>query len=359
MTSLSSGYLLKNQAVRNRVVFPPVVCFHYAGEDGLVTDRNADHYRQVAAGGAGIVITEATAVRPEGRLASFQLGIWSDHHIEGHARIARAVGEQGAVSLLQIHHAGLLTSDKVSEVAKGPSPDPKSPRSASMTADEIAETGEAFIQAAVRAQKAGYHGVELHGAHGYLLNQFASPVYNQRTDEYGGTFGNMMRLATGIIRGIRNACGEDFIIGYRMGANTPTLDDGIRVARHLENAGVDILHVSHGGNLLNLPRPPADFDFNWIVYSGTVIRSGAGIPVIAVNEIRTGERADWLLENDLVDFVALGRPQLADPEWTNHVLGEQPVNPCLVCKPKCRWYENSSLCPARKISAKAGVERSS
>jgi 2,4-dienoyl-CoA reductase-like NADH-dependent reductase (Old Yellow Enzyme family) len=325
-----------------------VVCFHYSGDDGLVTQRNQDHYREVAEGGAGIVITEATAVWRDGRLAPFQLGMWADKQIPGMAAIAQTVKSAGALSLLQIHHAGLVTPESVHPVAKAPSADPANPRSVSLEPDEIVLLRDAFISAAFRAKLAGYHGVELHGAHGYLLNQFATSLFNKRSDEYGGNPENNLRLAVEIIRGIRQSCGPDFVIGYRMGANSPTLDDGIRVATILQEAGVDILHVSHGGSLQNIPRPPHDFPFNWIVYSGTMIRKAVQIPVIVVNEIKTEERANWLIENDLAEFIALGRPQLADPGWVNKVrMGVEPHR-CLSCKPKCRWYENSLLCPARR-----------
>jgi 2,4-dienoyl-CoA reductase-like NADH-dependent reductase (Old Yellow Enzyme family) len=264
------------------------------------------------------------------------------------ANIAQIVSSAGALSLLQIHHAGLVTPESVHPVAKAPSADPANPRSVSMEPDEIVALRDAFIAAAVRAKLAGYHGVELHGAHGYLLNQFASSLFNKRDDDYGGTPGKNLRLASEIIHGIRQSCGPEFMIGYRMGANSPTLDDGIRVANILQEAGIDILHVSHGGSLQNIPRPPRDFPFNWIVYSGTVIRKSVQIPVIVVNEIKTPERANWLIENDLTDFIALGRPQLADPAWVNKVKTGILPNHCLSCKPKCRWYENSQLCPARR-----------
>jgi 2,4-dienoyl-CoA reductase-like NADH-dependent reductase (Old Yellow Enzyme family) len=348
MPTLFSDFTLKGLKVKNRIVFPPVVCFHWAGDDGTVTNRNVEHYHQMAAGGAGIIITEATAVWKDGRLAPFQLGIWSDEHIAGMSRIASAVKQEGAVSLLQIHHAGLLTSEKVCAVAKAPSVDDKNIRSEELTTREIAEITQAFISGAVRARKAGYDGVELHGAHGYLLNQFASSLFNRRVDEYGGNLVNNMKLATDIIAGIRYECGNDFIIGYRLGANSPSLDDGIEIARHLEKAGVDILHVSHGGSLLNLPRTPKDFEFNWIVYSGTVIKTRVNIPVIVVNDIKTPERAKWLIENEQADFVAIGKPQLADPDWVNNVHQNKEINTCFSCKPKCRWYEDSALCPARK-----------
>jgi NADPH2 dehydrogenase len=354
MPSLFSEFVLKSHTVRNRIVFPPVVCFHYAGSDGLVTDRNVNHYADRSAGGPGIIITEATAVMVEGRLAPFQLGIWSDAHIPGLARIAETVKRNGALSLIQIHHAGLISPASVTETPGGPSADEKKPGSRTLSAEETGWIRDAFIAGALRAKKAGFDGVELHGAHGYLLSQFASSFFNKREDEYGGTFDGRMKLATDIIKGIRAVCGDDFVIGYRLGANAPALDDGVEIALHLEKTGVDLLHVSHGGSLLNLPRTPKDFEFNWIVYSGSVVHEKVTIPVITVNEIKTPERAAWLIENGKADFVALARPQMADPSWANHVKNNEPINECLYCKPKCRWYENSDLCPAVKRLLKEG-----
>jgi 2,4-dienoyl-CoA reductase-like NADH-dependent reductase (Old Yellow Enzyme family) len=356
MDAIFQSYELKGNIIKNRIVFPPVVCFHYAGMDGVVTQRNIDHYKEVSENGPGIIIAEATAVCEDGRLAPFQLGIWSDQHIDGMGEIARVVRSSGSLALLQIHHAGLVTPESVHPVAKAPSVDEKNQRSAELTIEEIHLITEAFINGAVRAMKAGFHGIELHGAHGYLLNQFASSLFNHRGDEYGGTLEKNLRFAREIITGIRGACGEGFIIGYRLGANSPTLEDGVRIARMLRDAGVDLLHVSHGGNLQNLPRPPKDFDYNWIVYSGVTVHNSVDIPVIVVNEIKTRERANWLIENNLTDFVAIGRPQLADPHWVNALYHNQAPNPCLSCKPKCRWYEESSLCPARRKAANVHPE---
>lgn len=346
MPTLFSEFQLKGFTIKNRIVFPPVVCFRYAGSDGIVVDRNLAHYKARAEGGPGIIITEATAVWKDGRLAPFQLGIWSDEHIPGLSRISEIVKKNNVLSLIQIHHAGVISPASVTKTPGGASADEKIPGSRSLPVDEIRLIRDAFIAGAMRAKKAGFDGVELHGAHGYLLTQFASSFFNKREDEYGGDFKGRMKLATEIIKGIRSVCGESFIIDYRLGANSPILEDGIEIAKYLETLGVDILHVSHGGSLQNLPRPPKDFDFNWIVYSGSVIRTHVKIPVITVNEIKTPERASWLIENEKADFVALARPQMADPSWANHVKNNEPINLCLSCKPRCRWFEDSNLCPA-------------
>jgi 2,4-dienoyl-CoA reductase-like NADH-dependent reductase (Old Yellow Enzyme family) len=347
MADIFSDFRIKGHVIKNRVVLPPMVTPHYSGADGLVTNRNISHYNERAQGGFGLMIVEATAVQEQGRLATYQLGLWDDKFIPGMGSLAKEIKQTGAVALVQIHHAGLVTPETVSPFCLAPSEDPQNPRSRMLSVTEIGTIRHAFTAAAIRAQKSGFDGVEIHGAHGYLLGQFASDHFNRRTDDYGGSLENRLRLATGIIRDIQEACGNDFIVGYRMGANAPLLEDGIAIAKHLEALGIDYLHVSHGGSLMNLPRPPKDFEFNWIVYSGTVVKASVSLPVITVNEIKTAERANYLVENGMADFVAIGRPALADPEWVNHVRNQEPVNICSSCKPKCRWYENSDLCPAR------------
>lgn len=345
---LFSGFTLKGLKVRNRIVFPPMVCFGFTDDNGLAGPENVEHYRLRAESGAGIIITEATAVLKEGRTTNVQLGIWSDDHIPGHSGISSVVRGHGAVSILQLHHAGLITPLDVSTIAAGPSMEAGKPNTREFSHYEVGEVAIAFIRGAIRAKAAGYDGIELHGAHGYLLNQFANTSWNHRTDEYGGSLENRLRLATNIIKGIRKECGNEFIIGYRMGANTPALEDGIEVAKILESLGIDYIHVSHGGNLKNLPRPPRDFDYNWIVWSGARVKASVRIPVIAVNEIRTASRADDLIAGGYADFVSIGRPQLADPFWVKNTEFGLEINACMNCKPRCRWYESRKLCPAYK-----------
>ena len=345
---LFSRFTLKGFRVKNRIVFPPMVCFGYTDDNGFVSPRHLEHYRLRAESGAGIIITEATAINKNGRTAPSQLGVWSDEHIAGLSEIATIVRGHGAVSLLQIHHAGLVSPPSVNPVPAGPSAEKDKPASRELTLGEIRDVTRNFILGAHRAREAGFDGVELHGAHGYLLNQFANPLWNHRTDEFGGGFENRIRLATDIIRGIRENCGADFILGYRLGANTPLLEDGIRVALYLESLGIDYLHISHGGSLQNLPRPPKDFEYNWIVYSGVRVKQNVSLPVIVVNEIKTPERANYLIGSGQADFVSLGRPQLADPHWVRHIQHGEEINICLSCKPRCRWYESSDLCPAQK-----------
>ena len=279
MNALFREFELKGLKVKNRIVMPPLVNFNWSDDNGFVTERHIKHYERRAKGEAGIIIVEATAINKNGRLLPTQLGIWSDEHIEGMKKITTACHKYGTVILLQIHHGGLNTHPKAAERAAGPSVDPNKSRSYSLSVEEIKKLTHDFIEGAVRAKKAGFDGVEIHGAHMYLLCQFATPLVNKRTDEYGETLEGRLKFAKDIITGIRNETGTDFIISYRLGANAPGLEDGINIANELEHYGVNILHVSHGG-MNNPVEIPPNFNYNWIVFSGTEIKKHVHIPVI-------------------------------------------------------------------------------
>lgn len=345
MKILFSPITIKSQTIKNRIVLPPIVNFGWAEEDGFATDRHIAHYEAVAKGGAGIIIVEATCVLKEGRIFSYQLGAWSDDHIKGLKRITDACHKHNTVILLQIQHSGLNTRKAVAEKAMGPSIDPTNERSHAMTIDEIKTVEQAFINAAIRAQKAGFDGIELHGAHGYLLNQFATSALNKRTDEYGGSVENRLRLASDIIKGIRKSCGNNFIIDYRMGANSPTLADGIENALYIEKQGIDLLHVSHGGAAGIVPEVPADFPNNWIVYCGLVVKKSVTLPIVTVNEIKTPEKASWLLNNGCADFVAIGRDMLCDYDWAKKAQNNESIYYCISCKPQCKRFAKADSCP--------------
>ncbi|HLP47756.1 MAG TPA: NADH:flavin oxidoreductase [Candidatus Kapabacteria bacterium] len=348
MNSLFKPIKLKSVEIKNRVVLPPMVCFGWAEENGFVNDCHVTHYEKIAEGGAGIIIVEATCVEKNGRIIKSQLGIWSDNHIEGLRKITTACRAYGAIMLLQIHHSGLVTSSSIADKAVGPSVDPNNSRTHALSLAEIHDLQNAFTSAAIRAKQAGFHGVELHGAHGYLLNQFATPAINKREDEYGQTLAGRLKFASAIIEGIRKSLGDDFIIGYRLGSNSPTLADGIEIAQYLEIAGVDIIHASHGGQTGIIPDVPENFAYNGIVYSGTEIKKHVNIPVIVVNEIKTPERASYLIEHQMADFTAIGKDMLTDPRWVKKAMNNEPIDYCIHCQPKCKRYENPDLCPVFK-----------
>lgn len=345
MNKLFSPITIKSHTIKNRIALPPIVNFGWSEEDGFVTDKHVAHYEAIAKGGAGIIIVEATCVLKEGRIFSYQLGVWSDEHIEGLKRITDACHKHNAIVLLQIQHSGLNTRKVIADKAMGPSIDPTNDRSHAMTMDEIKTVENAFIDAAIRAQKAGFDGIELHGAHGYLLNQFATSALNKRTDEFGGSVENRLRLASNIIKGIAKQCGDNFIIDYRMGANSPTLADGIENAKFLEKQGVDILHVSHGGATGVTPEIPVDFPNNWIVYCGSEVKKQVKVPIITVNEIKSPERANWLINNGCADFVAIGRDMLCDYDWVKKAQTNESIDYCISCKPQCKRFAKANSCP--------------
>ena len=217
---------------RNRICIPPMVIYKISDESGMVKPQNVAHYRALAKGGAGLIIQEATCISPEGRLSEDQLGIWSDDQIPGLREITEVVHQEGCPIFVQLHHAGLVSigqdtlcpSDYAMDTKKGWK------NGHEMTRDDILRVRDAFIQAAVRAEKAGYDGVELHGCHGCLLCQFLNNRVNRRTDEYGKT----ERLVLEILEGIRASVRPDFVVGIRLGAFEPTLEDGIAHAKILQ-----------------------------------------------------------------------------------------------------------------------------
>jgi len=318
-----------------------MVCFGWSKDDGIVSQEHVNHYEALAKGGAGLIVVEATCVTKSGRLADTQLGIWSDEHILGLKKIADVCHRHQAVVLIQIHHAGFKTPPSVTQSPMAPS-EYKGARA--LTFDEIQGIKEDFIAAALRAKEAGFDGVELHGAHGYLISQFLSPVINKRNDMYGGSFSAMMEFPRQIIKGIKEKTGKDFILACRMGCNEPDYEEGIEIAREYEKLGVDLLHVSAGIPGQELPKAPEDFEYNWIVYGGTLIKQNVNIPVIVVNDIRTPQRAEYLIENNLADFAAIGKGHLVDPEWSLKAQSNLEIISCIKC-PKCQWFVDGKHCP--------------
>jgi NADPH2 dehydrogenase len=364
MINLFSEISLRNHKIKNRIVMPPMVCAGFTEEDGLLTIKNIERYRERARGGVGLIIVEATCVDPAGKLSKTQLGLWSDDQIRGFSRLAEYCHEHEAKVLVQIHHAGLA-------VAEGVTADPLAPsdfegkskvgrdiKARALTLDEIHQLQDKFVAAALRAQKAGLDGVELHGAHGYLISQFFSPLINKRQDEYGGSLINRARFAAELIARIRQATGPDFLITCRIGCDEPDIQGSIALAQELEKAGVDMLHISTGitnflaGETLH-PAVPPYFHYNWIVYGGTLVKEKVKVPVIVVNSIRTPLEATYLVEQGYADFVAVGRGLLVDHEWANKGQKYLPVVTCNQCK-ACAYRIQGNRCPQTKIRKNKG-----
>ncbi|WIV12978.1 NADH:flavin oxidoreductase [Proteiniborus sp. MB09-C3] len=346
MSSLFTSQKIKNLEVKNRIVLPPMVCFTFASENGFVSEKNIKHYEAMAKGGSGLIIVEAACVNKSGRLSTDQLGIWSDDYIDGLRRLAQVCHEHGAKVTIQLHHAGLRTSKLINEDTITSSDYDNGKISArAMTKEEIHALEEDFINAAIRAEKAGFDGVELHGAHSYLMTQFFSTKVNKRTDEYGGSLDNRLRFTQEILEGIKQKVSDDFIVGIRMGSNENDLETSIDMAKKFEAMGMDYLHISTGFDNTPIDQEiPEDFPCNWIVYGAAKIKEYVSIPVIAVNSIKTAEAANYLIDNNLVEFVAIGRAQLADHDFVNHIKENEPIITCLRCKP-CKWFTNGDNCP--------------
>lgn len=343
---MNDAFYIRNTRISNRICLPPMVIFGYSDESGMVTEKNIEHYRALAKGGAGLIIQEATCVAPEGKLSANQLGIWSDAQIDGHRKIQEAVHSEGKAIVMQIHHAGVV----------GISDDPMCPSDyrideetlhkygREMRLEEVEAMIRAFVEAGHRAYRAGYDGVELHGCHSYLLSQFFNSRVNKRTDAYR----DPIHLVGQIIDGIRAVTPENFIIGIRLGAYEPTLADGVRHAKALEAAGIDFIDVSYGFAREAEIECPQDWGYKDIVHAAGEIKKHVQVPVFAVNGICTPQEAQGILESTDVDMVDIGRSMLVDMEWANKALRGEMPGKCLHCK-VCTWRVNPEGCAGRKL----------
>lgn len=354
--------------------------------DGKPTEKMMDYYEERAKGGTGLIITEITRINDKTGAAAFaQLSVSSDEQIAPLSELAERIHKHGAKLFVQLHHPGRqnvgllvgtvplsikmenLTNGAFGKLlykltpAVGPTllkndivPSSVAPskcepayfaggRVRALSHDEIKELERNFIDGAVRVKKAGADGVELHASHGYLLQQFLSPVTNHRTDEYGGCFENRMRFISNIIRGIRKACGSDFPLIVRLTVDEcyamigqPEkgygFDEGVKIAKALEELGVDAIDVSSAGyDTFNFWLEPVSFEPGWRKYMAKAVKDAVSIPVIAANLIRSPEQAARQIEEGTQDFVSLGRPHIADPEWANKAQNHETIRRCICC----------------------------
>ncbi|MDP4145302.1 MAG: NADH:flavin oxidoreductase [Bacillota bacterium] len=343
MADLFSPIKIKQTTIQNRIVLPPICCFNWSDDTGFISDKHILHYERRAQGGTGTIILEPHCVRKDGRISSSQLGIWSDDHIKGIKQVVEKCHEYDSIVLVQLHYSGLIPIQSADNLDSAYYTDGEMQASL-LTIGEIHELQRSFVDAAVRAKKAGADGIELHGSHRQLLDQFVSPFFNTRMDEYGGSLSNRLRFSIEIIDKIRKATGENFIISYKLGANQPSIEAGIEIAKLLERKGIDLLHVSISRTSKETQKVPKSFRYSWLVYMGTEIRKHVKVPVIVVGSIYEPEEATYLIENDLADFAAIGKGLLVDPIWAYKAQYKQMVKPCLNCT-KCSGFTDYSLCP--------------
>jgi len=349
MSKISDSIKINKLVAKSRILMPPLVCFNWADKEGFQTVDRAKHYGDRARGGTGVIVIEATAISKEGRILETELGLWRDEHIEQFEKMAKSCHDENSIVLVQLVHAGMkAVGDTVysSSVQKV-----KRKNCEAMTLEHIEEVKKDFISAAVRAHKAGLDGIEIHGAHGYLLSQFTSKETNHREDIYGGNLDCRTKLSIEIVKAVRKATSEDFIIGYRFGVNDPTFAEDIEFAKVLESLGVDLLNVSAGIGADDVIVPEA-FKESSITYMGTRIKEHVNIPVAAVSGIRHPEQAHDLLGKNLVDFVAVGRGLLADPNWTKKAIAGEDVDVCYHCRPWCKYAKDGHKCPWRVLEQK-------
>jgi len=345
MPDLLSSYTLKGKTVKNRLVFPPCVCFNYAGDDGIVTTRNVEHYEAMAKGGAGLIVAEATCINKNGRLHATQLGIWDDAHIDGLSKIADAIHSGGALALIQIHHAGYKTAANAAspeDIFTASDYDLKGNIIRGATYEEVEGVIKDFAQAAARAHKAGFDGIEIHGAHDYLLSQFLSADVNKREDEYGK---NRLLIHLKVVEAIKAVVPDDFIVAIRFGSNDDSMADGIKYAKELEAAGVELLNISSGHS-----RKPADMEefegYHWVCQLGMNIKKHVNIPTICVFGVSSPQMANEIVKNELCDFAAAAKGLLADPNWIVKYEKGEEITPCAKCE-RCQFFTDGANCPAR------------
>lgn len=299
----------------NRIVFPPTCTFAFNPPDGSVSELLLTHYRQIAAGGAGLIVVESTfsdPIAPRGRLAAGQ-----DRCIPGLRLLADACHSNGALAVVQVGHTGLEAMDyaDVRDIPEG----------------ELDAILEEYYAGALRCCEAGFDGVEWHAPHHYLLNHL---VYHGMTDKVAA-----------LTRRVREACPEDFIVAIRMGCNDPDLQASIEKAKMMQAAGAGYISVSYG--LGEDMTAPEGFPYSELVYGAWQVRKQVDVPVFAVKDIRTLDAARGIIDAGYADGVCVCRAMLCDPDWYAKQLRGEALNPCLGCA-RCQWYTDGRKCPARK-----------
>lgn len=315
MAKLFEPFNIRDVKFKNRIVMAPMCMYSSHHEDGMVEDWHKTHYATRAVGQVGLIIVEATAVQPAGRISAQDLGIWSDDHLEGLTEIVRLMKQHGAKTGIQLAHAGRKAEiDGTIFAPSATAFNDKYQEPKEMTKDDIKETVQAFKEGAIRAKKAGFDVIELHGAHGYLINAFLSPLSNKRTDEYGGSAENRYRFLREIIDEVRTVWEGPLFVrisahDYADGGMTP--EAYIPMVEWMKEQGVDLIDVSSGALV------PARID----VYPGyqvpfaETIKKGADIPTGAVGLITTGLQAEEILKSNRADLVFLARELLRNPYW--------------------------------------------
>jgi NADPH2 dehydrogenase len=331
----------------NRIVMPPMVTF-LAGNNGLVTQKHVEHYKRSS--GPGLVIVEGTAVSPEGRMSHRQLGIFSDRHTQGLAKVAQVIRQAGSVAGIQIHHAGVTAfAEKYQRL---PAIFYRLAKQQLMVSG-LNGIREAFKAAARRAVEAGFDIIEIHAAHGYLFSQFLSPLKNWRIDRYGGSIENRRRFLFEVYRAADEEVGGRALVACRLGIADGhirglTLSDGLATASALEKEGMKLLHVSSGSGTPGNIKPEGS-PYSARLHLAHEAKKALRIPVIGGGGIRHPDLAERALQDGMADLIWVGHGILADPAWARKTSEGKPesISLCRECK-NCFHFTDASKCPARR-----------
>lgn len=344
---LLSPIQIGSLTIRNRFVMP-------AMESGLTTaehtfsDASIAYFAKRAEGGFGLQISDYMGVRPDGIGVANEVGLWDDSFIESHKRLTEAVHAKGGVLFAQLHHQGMMCSKAVTGYpVKGPSdlPSPKHLEPvAAFTTEECYKLIEDFGDAALRAKKAGFDGVEVHGAHFYLIAQFLSKYANKRVDEFGGDYEGRFRFAKLVMENIRKKCGEDYPMLFRISADEfldggNTLEDCVIYSAMAEAAGAAAIHVSTGSGIGGNIVTPQFFEPGFNEDSAAAVKRVVGIPVIAVGRINDPAVAEHILRTGKADMVTLGRQSVCDPEFPKKLVQgrRDEIFHCAGCMQRCYY----------------------
>ena len=328
-SKLFESYKLREVEFRNRIWVAPMC--QYSSEDGMPNDWHLVHLGSRAVGGAGLIIQEATAVSPEGRISPADAGIWSDAHAEAYKKITKFIKENGAIAGIQLAHAGRKAStsepwnggklvdegdggwEAIAPSAIQFADDYPMPRE--MTKADIEKATHDFVEAAKRAVEAGFEVIEVHAAHGYLFHEFLSPLSNKRTDEYGGSLENRIRFPLEVARKVREIVPENFPVFVRISATDWTengwdLQQSIEFCKELKSVGIDLIDVSSGGNVMDAK---IELKPNYQVPFAAEIRKQVGIPTGAVGLITQAKQSEEILQKGEADAILIAREFLREP----------------------------------------------
>ena len=344
MPSLFNSLAIREVTFANRVFVSPMC--QYSSDDGYANDWHLVHLGSRAIGGAGLVMTEATAVLPEGRISPQDLGIWDDGHMEMLGRIVNFIHEQGSIAGMQLAHAGRKASTRRPWEAPGAIPEAEGgwtkvvapsalafadtyPMPQALTTEGIQEVVAAFAAAARRACQAGFRVLEIHAAHGYLIHEFLSPLSNRREDNYGGSFENRTRLCREVVAAVRSAWPKELPLFLRISATDWVeggwdIDQSVKLAGELKPMGVDLIDCSSGGNVPHAKIPVGP---GYQTAFAERIRRQTGIMTGAVGMITSPVQAEHIIRTEQADAVIMAREFLRDPYWPLRAAREleQPI----------------------------------